>query len=492
MNSSLILSIDQGTTSSRAVVFDSAGQPVASAQQEFTQHFPKDGWVEHDANEIWQSVESTCRDALAQVDVKQVVTVGITNQRETTVVWDRRTGEPICHAIVWQDRRTADFCRQLEELGHRDLIAQKTGLLLDAYFSATKIRWILDNVKGARELSEQGHLAFGTVDSFLIFKLSNHTRHVTDVTNASRTMLFDIHNLKWDAELLDVFGIPANMLPDVLDCDDHFGDASALFDSAVSIHGVLGDQHAATVGQACFSPGMIKSTYGTGNFVMLNTGPVALTSKNQLLTTVAYRLNGKTTYALEGSVFIAGAVVQWLRDKLQVLDHAADSEAIAQALKESSNVVMVPAFTGLGAPHWDADARGAIFGLTRNTGYEHIVAAALESICLQSFDLLNAMRADGATISSLRVDGGMCANSWVMQLLADVLDLPVERPANIETTVLGAAAVAGLGAGILESQQQLTELWQLDQEFLPNMEADDRAAKIARWNDAIARVRLNH
>lgn len=492
MSAPLILAIDQGTTSSRVVVFDVAGIPIASSQQEFTQYFPHDGWVEHDAEEIWQSVESSCRDALSRVNIDDVATVGITNQRETTVVWDRRTGTPIGPAIVWQDRRTAAFCQQLEERGHRDLISRKTGLLLDAYFSATKIRWILDNVDGARQLSNEGHLAFGTVDSFLIFKLSNHTRHVTDVTNAARTMLFDIHTLQWDDELLALFTVPKNMLPEVLDCDAHFGDASALFSHSVSIHGVLGDQHAATVGQACFKPGMIKSTYGTGNFVMLNTGAEALVSENQLLTTIAYRLNGETTYALEGSVFIAGAVVQWLRDKLQVLDNAADSEAIARALNDDANVVMVPAFTGLGAPYWDADARGAIFGLTRNTGFEHIVAAALESVCYQSYDLLTAMRSDGATINSLRVDGGMCANAWVMQLLADVLELPVQRPVNIETTVLGAAAVAGLGAGLIESQDQLTQLWKLDQEFVPTMEAQKREAGIARWNDAIARVRLKH
>lgn len=492
MTSTFILSIDQGTTSSRAVVFDTAGKPIASAQQEFTQYFPKDGWVEHNANEIWDSVENTCRQALAQIDASSVVTVGITNQRETTVVWDKRSGTPICPAIVWQDRRTAGFCRELDKAGHGELITRKTGLLLDAYFSATKIRWILDHVDGSRTLSEQGHLAFGTVDSFLVFKLSKHARHVTDVTNAARTMLFDIHALDWDEELLEVFGIPRSMLPDVLDCDANFGNADALFERNVPIHGVLGDQHAATVGQACFTPGMIKSTYGTGNFVMLNTGDTALESKHQLLTTIAYRLNGKTTYALEGSVFIAGAVVQWLRDKLGVLKHAADSEGIAQGIESDSNVVMVPAFTGLGAPHWDADARGAIFGLTRNTGFEHIVAAALESVCYQSSDLLNAMRADGATITSLRVDGGMCANSWIMQLLADILELPVQRPANIETTVLGAAAVAGLGAGVIESQEKLVELWQLDQEFVPSMDAELRAEKIARWNDAVERVRRNH
>lgn len=489
MNTPLILSIDQGTTSSRAVVFDADGTPVASDQQEFTQHFPNDGWVEHDANEIWRSVEHTCRNALGEVQAESVAAIGITNQRETTVVWDRRNGEPVCPAIVWQDRRTAGFCRQLEEQGHSDLIARKTGLLLDAYFSATKIRWILDHVEGARKLADEGHLAFGTVDCFLIYKLSRHERHVTDVTNASRTMLFNIHSLDWDSELLDVFGIPQSMLPEVLDCDAHFGDASALFDRPVPIHGVLGDQHAATVGQACFEPGMIKSTYGTGNFVMLNTGPNALVSTQKLLTTIAYRLNGTTTYALEGSVFIAGAVVQWLRDKLKVLDNAADSEAIARAVHDDGNVVMVPAFTGLGAPHWDADARGAILGLTRNTGYEHIVAAALESVCFQSYDLLNAMRADGASISSLRVDGGMCANSWVMQLLADVLELPVQRPRNIETTVLGAAVVAGLGAGLIKSQQDITALWQLDEEFTPSMDNADREQKISRWNEAVAKVR---
>ncbi len=489
MSSQLILSIDQGTTSSRAVIFDAFGNPVASAQQEFTQYFPQDGWVEHDASEIWRSVEQTCRNALSEVNADQVAAVGITNQRETTVVWDRRTGEPVCPAIVWQDRRTAGFCQQLEQQGHSDLVARKTGLLLDAYFSATKIRWILDNVDGARSLSDEGHLAFGTIDSFLIYKLSGHSRHATDVTNAARTMLFDIHTLKWDPELLDLFGVPASMLPEVLDCDAYFADASTLFDQPVPIHGVLGDQHAATVGQACFEPGMIKSTYGTGNFVMLNTGSTALVSKHQLLTTIAYRLNGTTTYALEGSVFIAGAVVQWLRDKLKVLDQAEDSEAIARALNDDGNVVMVPAFTGLGAPYWDADARGAIFGLTRNTGYEHIVAAALESVCYQSYDLLNAMRADGAIISSLRVDGGMCANSWVMQMLADMLELPVQRPENIETTVLGAAAVAGLGAGIIESQQKITELWKLDREFQSSMPDERRKAKIGRWNEAVAKVR---
>ncbi len=489
MSSPLILSIDQGTTSSRAVIFDASGKPVASAQQEFTQHFPKDGWVEHDANEIWQSVHETCRKVLATINADSVAAVGITNQRETTVVWDRRTGEPVSPAIVWQDRRTAGFCQELDAQGHGKLISDRTGLLLDAYFSATKIRWILDHVDGARQLSNEGHLAFGTVDSFLIYKLSERSRHVTDVTNAARTMLFDIHTLSWDQQLLDLFGVPASMLPDVLDCDAYFGDASVLFDHPVPIHGVLGDQHAATVGQACFEPGMIKSTYGTGNFVMLNTGQRALKSEHQLLTTIAYRLDGTTTYALEGSVFIAGAVVQWLRDKLQVLDQAADSEAIAESLDDQGSVVMVPAFTGLGAPHWDADARGAIFGLTRNTGFEHIVTAALESVCYQSLDLLSAMRADGATISSLRVDGGMCANSWVMQLLSDILELPVQRPENIETTVLGAAVVAGLGAGIIGSLQDITTLWKLDREFVPSMADGKRQEKIKRWNSAVAKVR---
>lgn len=489
MNAPRILSIDQGTTSSRAVVFDTAGTPLASDQQEFKQYFPKDGWVEHDANEIWHSVERTCRNALGSQFADDIAAVGITNQRETTVAWDRRSGDPICPAIVWQDRRTADFCRRLASEGHGNLISRKTGLLLDAYFSATKMRWILDHVEAARELSEAGQLAFGTVDSFLIYKLGDHSRHVTDVTNAARTLLFNIHTLDWDIELLDLFGIPRETLPDVLDCDAHFGDASALFDRPVPIHGVLGDQHAATVGQACFEPGMIKSTYGTGNFVMLNTGAEALTSSHKLLTTIAYRLNGETTYALEGSVFIAGAVVQWLRDKLAVIDNAADSERIARAMKEKTNVVMVPAFTGLGAPHWDADARGAIFGLTRDTGYEHIVVAALESVCYQSYDLLTAMRADGAAIHSLRVDGGMSANGWVMQLLADVLELPVQRPQNIETTVLGAAAVAGLGAGLIESRREITNLWQLDEAFTPTMRSTDRQARIARWDEAVARVR---
>ncbi|MEM7081676.1 MAG: glycerol kinase GlpK [Pseudomonadota bacterium] len=490
MTNDLILSIDQGTTSSRAVVFDSQGTVLSSAQQEFTQHFPQDGWVEHDAQEIWQSVLDTCERALSEVNASKVVTVGITNQRETTIAWDTRTGQPIAPAIVWQDRRTAEFCQALARAGHRDTIARKTGLLLDAYFSATKMRWILDNVEGARKLADTGHLAMGTVDSYLIFMLTKRERFVTDVTNACRTMLFDIHTLDWDDELLDIFGIPRSVLPHVQDCDAHFGNAHALFERPVAIHGVLGDQHAATVGQACFEPGMIKSTYGTGNFVMLNTGSEALTSNHQLLTTIGYRLNNTTSYALEGSVFIAGAVVQWLRDKLQVLEHAADSEGIARALDDDNNVVMVPAFTGLGAPHWDANARGAILGLTRNTGYEHIVAAALESVCLQSFDLLNAMRADGASISSLRVDGGMCANDWVMQLLADILELPVQRPRNIETTVLGAAAVAGLGAGVIGSQDQLTEIWALDRAFTPAMDSARRQAKIDRWNHAIAQVRL--
>ncbi|NNF16724.1 MAG: glycerol kinase GlpK [Gammaproteobacteria bacterium] len=491
MNQPLILAIDQGTTSSRAVVFDTSAQVLASAQQEFTQQFPADGWVEHDANEIWSSVLSTCTEVIKKTRAQgKIAAVGITNQRETTVVWNRRTAQPIHNAIVWQDRRTADLCRELRDADYEKQISRHTGLLADPYFSGTKIRWLLDHVQGARAAAEAGDLAFGTIDSFLIYKLTEGAEHATDVTNASRTMLFNIHSLEWDPEMLEMLDVPRSVLPEVRNCDDTFGFASALFTDKVPITGVLGDQHAATVGQACFAPGMLKSTYGTGNFVMLNTGSKALESEHKLLTTIAYRLNGETSYALEGSVFIAGAVIQWLRDKLHIIANASDSEAIARDA-ELSDVVVVPAFTGLGAPHWDAEARGAIYGLTRNSGFEQIVTAALESVCFQSRDLLNAMRADGAQVENLRVDGGLAANNWAMQRLADLLDLPVQRPINVETTVLGAAVVAGLGAGLIDSLTESGEIWQLEREFTAQMNPATRDRRLELWDTAIARTRFH-
>ena len=429
-----ILAIDQGTTSSRALVFDADLQVTATAQQEFSQHFPHSGWVEHDPNDLWTTTLSTCRAAIdkAGISAGDIAAIGITNQRETTVVWDAKTGEPIYNAIVWQDRRTADYCRELREAGHDRMITAKTGLLADPYFSGTKLKWILDTVKGARARAQNGELLFGTVDSFLIWRLTNGAAHVTDATNAARTSLYDIHKGAWSAEICALFDIPMQMLPEVKDCAADFGTAAPEhIGAALPILGVAGDQQAATIGQACFEPGMLKSTYGTGCFALLNTGDTPVTSQNRLLTTIAYQMDGKPTYALEGSIFVAGAVVQWLRDGLQIIDDASATQGLTEQADAGQDVIIVPAFTGLGAPYWDADCRGAVYGLTRNSGPAEMARAALESVGYQTRDLLEAMQADWAdpeNAPTLRVDGGMTANNWAMQCLSDIIDAPVDRP----------------------------------------------------------------
>jgi glycerol kinase len=490
-----ILAIDQGTTSTRSLVLDAAGRVRGSAQKELAQHYPQPGWVEHDGEEIWQASLTTARGALAQacVGVRDIAGIGITNQRETTVVWERATGKPIARAIVWQDRRTAGRCAELRAAGHAAAVQAKTGLVLDPYFSATKIEWLLDNVPDARPRAERGELAFGTVDCFLLWRLTGGKVHATDATNAARTLLFDIHRQDWDDELLRLFRVPRSMLPTVKDCAGEFGATpTEMLGAPLPVLGMAGDQQAAMVGQACFAPGMIKSTYGTGCFAVLNTGERAVASQNRLLTTLAYRLNGRVTYAIEGAIFIAGAAVQWLRDGLGLIKDAKESEALARAADPARRVYLVPAFTGLGAPYWDADARGALFGLTRDVGRAEIVRAALDAACFQTRDLLEAMRADGAAPKSLRVDGGMVANDWLMQRLADILGLPVERPRYIESTVQGAAALAGLAAGLYPSLDAIAAQWALDRAFEPKLGADERQSIYAGWQDAVRRTLSGH
>ena len=484
-----ILAIDQGTTSTRAIVFDGEGRIRAAAQRELPQIFPDDGWVEHDPEEIWQATLAVCREVLAKAG--EVAGVGITNQRETTVLWERATGRPLHNAIVWQDRRGAALCRALEDAGHGPLIQGRTGLLLDPYFSATKMAWLLDNVPAARGRAEKGELAIGTIDSFLLWRLTGGTLHATDATNASRTLLFDIHRQAWDDSLLALFRVPRLLLPEVRDTAADYGaTAPGLFGRPLPILSMVGDQQAATVGQACFAPGMIKSTYGTGCFVLLNSGDKAPLSRNRLVTTVAARLEGKATYALEGSIFIAGAAVQWLRDRLGFVAQSPETEAIAAALPGNAGVYLVPAFTGLGAPYWEPAARGAIFGLTRDVGKAEIVRAALEAVCYQTRDLMQAMAADGAPRPrTLRVDGGMTGNDWLMQFLADILDLPVERPVVRETTALGAAYLAGLKAGLFASTEDIARRWRRERLFEPRMGAAERDRLYAGWQDAVARVR---
>ena len=490
----LIMALDQGTTSSRTILFDQNYHIVEQTQQEFTQHFPADGWVEHDPMDIWNTTLATAKQALANAGISaaDIAAIGITNQRETTVIWDRHSGQTIYNAIVWQDRRTAALCNQLKDQGLEATVTKKTGLLLDPYFSATKVAWILDNVDGARAQAERGELAFGTVDSWLLWNLTGG-EHATDASNASRTMLYNIHNGDWDDELLALFNIPRSLLPTVKDSAADFGTTS-LLGEAINIYGIAGDQQAATLGQACFDIGMMKSTYGTGCFALLNTGDTAVTSTNRLLTTIAYQLDGKPTYALEGSIFIAGAAVQWLRDGLGIIESANQSGQLAEDADPSQAVYMVPAFTGLGAPWWDADARGAILGLTRGTGPAEIAKAALESVCYQTLDLLNAMRADwtqGASQGAdtvLRVDGGMVASDWTMQCLADILQAPVDRPVIAETTALGAAWLAGSRAGVWPGQEGFAASWQLDNNFAPKMAIEHRDAKVCGWNQAVRRV----
>jgi glycerol kinase len=488
-----ILAIDQGTTSTRAIVFDKKLNPKASGQKEFKQFYPSSGWVEHDAEEIWKSVLLTVKVAVkkARIKTSDVKSIGITNQRETTIIWDRKTGKPIHKAIVWQDRRTADICKTLKAQNYEPLFSRKTGLLLDPYFSGTKIAWMLDNVKGARERAERGELCFGTIDSFLIWRLTGGKLHATDATNASRTLLCNIHTGEWDDELLAALDVPRSILPEIKDCAADFGlTEKKLFGAAIPIGGVAGDQHAAAIGQACFEPGMMKSTYGTGCFAIMNTGDVPVVSRNRLLTTLAYQLNGKRTYALEGAIFIAGAAVQWLRDGIKVVKTAKETGALARASDPHQHVYLVPAFVGLGAPYWNADARGALFGLTRGTTNKELARAALESVCYQTRDLLEAMKKDwgasGQTV--LRVDGGMTASDWTMQNLADILDAPVDRPKVLETTALGAAYLAGLQAGLLPPPAEFAKSWKRDKRFSPKMKADMRNAKYAGWKDAVRKL----
>lgn len=483
-----ILAIDQGTSSSRAVLYDAAMQTVASAQQEFPQIYPQPGWVEHDPEAIWKSVCDTVSETLTKAG--DIAGIGITNQRETTMIWDRETGECIYNAIVWQDRRTAEHCRRLTKGGHEPTVEAKTGLRLDPYFSATKVAWLLDNVEGARERAQSGKLAFGTVDCFLLWRLTNGKVHATDATNASRTMLFNIHSQDWDEDLLALFDVPRELLPEVRDCAGEFGLTNVDFvDGSLPILGIAGDQQAALIGQAGLENGLTKSTYGTGLFVIANTGTKALQSQNKLLTTVAMRIDGEVTYGLEGSVFVAGSAMQWLRDELRIIESAPESEAIAKRTGVVEDVVVVPAFAGLGAPYWDPDARGAILGLTRGSDCDDIVTATLQAVALQTGDLMAAMADDGISPSVIRVDGGMVANDWFLQFLADILNTPIERPDNVESTVLGAAFLAAYAAGFISSAEQLADYWNLDQRFEPAMEAVQRESLLAGWHRAVARVR---
>jgi glycerol kinase len=492
---SFVLAIDQGTTSSRAIVFRGDISIAAMAQQEFPQHFPASGWVEHEPEDIWTSTVMTCRDALekAGLKAKDIAAIGITNQRETTVVWDRATGQAVHRAIVWQDRRTADICAQLKAEGCEPEISKRTGLIIDPYFSGTKVAWILDQVPGARARAERGELLFGTVDCYLLWRLTGGKVHATDATNASRTLLFNIHTGEWDDELLKILRVPRSMLPEVKDSSAKFGESvPELFGGAIPIAGIAGDQQAATIGQACFTPGMIKSTYGTGCFALLNTGSTPVASKNKLLTTIAYQLRGKRTYALEGSIFVAGSAVQWLRDGLGIIKEAAETGPLADQSDSTQSVYLVPAFVGMGAPHWNPNVRGALFGLTRNTGPAELAHAALESVCYQTFDLWQAMRADWPEAKAanivLRVDGGMTVSDWTMQRLADLLNAPVDRPMIQETTALGAAYLAGLEAGVYPEPAKFADNWRLERRFKPNMSNATRERKLKGWARAVRGV----
>src|SRR6202158_6007017 len=491
-----IVAIDQGTTSSRAIVFDRSLQAVAAAQQEITQHYPAPGLVEHDAEEIWRSVVATVRAALekARLTPADIAAIGITNQRETTVIWDRATGKPIHRAIVWQDRRTADICARLKSEGHEEAISERTGLLIDPYFSATKIAWKLDNVSGARAAAEAGKLAFGTIDSFLLWRLTGGKSFATDATNASRTLLLDLKSAQWDEDMLRVLRVPAALLPEVRDSAGDFGvTEKSLFGAPIAIKSAIGDQQAATVGQACIKAGMMKATYGTGCFALLHTGDSPIRSTNRLLTTIAYQIGGKRAYALEGAIFIAGAAVQWLRDAMGLIRSAEEVNTLAENANPAERVILVPAFTGLGAPWWDAEARGAIFGLTRGSGAAELARAVIESVGFQTADLLDAMRADwpagahGSTV--LRVDGGMAASDVAMQFLADILDSPVDRPDATETTARGAAYLAGLAGGIYPDLNELEKLWRLERRFLPMIDSNARADSLLHWRDAVARTK---
>ena len=486
-----ILAIDQGTTSTRAILFDANARAMAVAQRELLQHYPQPGWVEHSPEDIWRDTLAVVSDVLGNINTSRVAGIGITNQRETAVVWDRATGEPIHRAIVWQDRRTAEHCSELKEQGAEELVREKSGLLLDPYFSATKVAWILDHVPGARARAERGELAFGTVDSFLLWRLTGGAVHATDITNASRTSLLDIHRGEWDPQLCELFRIPQEILPEVRENSRVFGTTS-LFGGEIPIAGMAGDQHAALFGQACFEPGMVKSTYGTGCFMLLNTGEKAVRSEHRLLTTPAWRIGGKTTYALEGSIFVAGAAIKWLRDGIGVIANASETDSLATRVPDSHGVYLVPAFVGLGAPHWDAEARGAIYGLTLGATGAHLARAALEAVAYQTLDLIEAMRADGASPpAAIRLDGGMAANAWLCQFLADILNVPVERPRNLETTALGAALLAGLATGIWPDLAALAQLWVKKDAFQPQMVAETRSSLIAGWQRAIEKT-LTH
>lgn len=489
-----ILAIDQGTTSSRAIVFDKSGAVITTAQQEFKQRYPETGWVEHDPEDIWETTIAVSQKAFNEAETKggKVAAIGITNQRETTLVWDKETGAAIYNAIVWQDRRTADICKKLRDSGFEKEVRERSGLLLDPYFSASKAAWILDHVESARQRAESGELAFGTVDTFLLWRLTGGKTHATDATNASRTSLYNIYTNDWDPVLLNKFRVPASCLPDVLDCADKFGETSPeLFGRPVPILGVAGDQQAAAIGQAGFSRGAIKSTYGTGCFVLVNTGDKPVTSKNNLLTTIGYRLNGKTSYAVEGSIFVAGAAVQWLRDELQIIDSAEETEALAKSLDDNQGVYLVPAFAGLGAPHWRPDARGAIYGLTRGAGRAALARAALEAVVFQTLDLIDAIAADGVSAQTLRVDGGMVMNDWLLQFLADILQTPIERPEVMETTALGAAYLAGLQAGIYKDMEEMSAQWRRNARFEPQMNNEKRERLIEGWRTAVKRTLLD-
>lgn len=490
-----ILSIDQGTTSSRAILFNKEMKVEAISQEEFPQHFPNSGWVEHDPSDIWTTVAATCRSVMERVGAKakDIVSIGITNQRETTVVWDKITGEAIYNAIVWQDRRTGAFCMDLKNAGHEEMIRSKTGLMIDPYFSGLKLNWILKNVPGAKEKAENGDLLFGTVDSFLIWKLTDGKKHLTDATNASRTILYNIKTGSWDEEICSLLDIPMNMLPEVKNCADEFGNASAdIFGQEIAIQGVAGDQQSAGIGQACFEPGMMKSTYGTGCFALLNIGQEMVLSQNKLLTTVAYQLDNKTTYALEGSIFIAGAVVQWLRDGLGIIKDAKETQKLAESADDKQHLYMVPAFTGLGAPYWDTECRGAIFGITRGTGAAEFSKAALESVGYQTRDLWEAMHADLKNVqieeSILRVDGGMSVSNWSMQFLADILGASIDRPEILETTALGAAWLAGMQAGFYPKKEDFAKSWKLEKRFEPQIKENKRKELYDGWKDAVART----
>ncbi|MFH0843362.1 MAG: glycerol kinase GlpK [Bacteroidota bacterium] len=486
-----ILALDQGTTSSRAIVFDHDGLPVASAQKEFTQYFPRPGWVEHDPAEIWKSQEEVAKKAITAAKLKpgDIAAIGITNQRETTVVWNRKTGKPVHKAIVWQDRRTADFCDRLKRDGHASKIQKKTGLIIDAYFSATKVKWILDNVKGARELAKKGELAFGTVDSWLVWNLTRGKLHVTDVSNASRTMLFNIHTLKWDADLLNIFDIPASVLPEVRSSSEIYGKTAGVFSTAIPVSGIAGDQQAALFGQMCVDPGMVKNTYGTGCFMMMNIGSKPIDSKSRLLTTIGWKIGNKTTFALEGSIFIAGAVVQWLRDSLGIIRKSSDVEKLSASVKDSGGVYFVPAFAGLGAPHWNQHARGTITGLTRGSTSAHIARAALDSICYQTLEVLQAMKKDsGIDIRELRVDGGATVNNSLMQFQSDLLQAKVVRPKITETTALGAAYLAGLAVNYWKDVKEIRKQWQVDRAFTPRIKEKETVSLVKGWKQAVKAV----